>query len=135
MSKYAPASASPDAPRASLRGAEAPSGRVARQPVRREIAILRGQGVPGRDGVRLDPGASQILNAYQRARRVDATAMAAVTDGLNRLFSNDVAPLRAVREAGLGLVNAIAPLRRLLATAAAGASLGAMPRLLKGEAL
>ena len=89
------------------------------------------------DGVRigLDPGANQMLEAYQRARRVDATAMAAVTDGLNRLFSNDIPPLRAVREAGLGLVNAIAPLRRLLATAAAGASLGASPRLLQGEAL
>jgi 2-octaprenyl-6-methoxyphenol hydroxylase len=89
------------------------------------------------DAVRLglDAGASAPLEAYQRARRIDATAMAAVTDGLNRLFSNDVAPLKAVREAGLGLVNAIAPLRRLLATAAAGASLAAAPRLLKGETL
>lgn len=89
------------------------------------------------DAVRigLDPGSNAALDAYQRARRIDATAMAAVTDGLNRLFSNDAAPLKAVREAGLGLVNAIAPLRRLLAGAAAGAGLGAGPRLLKGEAL
>jgi 2-octaprenyl-6-methoxyphenol hydroxylase len=89
------------------------------------------------DAVRLglDAGSAAPLEAYQRARRIDATAMAAVTDGLNRLFSNDFAPLKAVREAGLGLVNAITPLRRLLATAAAGASLGSAPRLLRGEAL
>jgi 2-octaprenyl-6-methoxyphenol hydroxylase len=89
------------------------------------------------DAVRigLDAGATAQLEAYQRARRIDATAMAAVTDSLNRLFSNDIAPLKAVREAGLGLVNAITPLRRLLAAAAGGASMAHTPRLLKGEAL
>lgn len=89
------------------------------------------------DAVRLglDAGSASALEAYERARRIDTTAMAAVTDGMNRLFSNDVAPLKVVREAGLGLVNAVAPLRRLLASAAAGTSLGSAPRLLRGEAL
>ncbi|MCC6921366.1 MAG: FAD-dependent monooxygenase [Alphaproteobacteria bacterium] len=100
----------------------------------RDVAVLA-ELVTDAVRIGLDPGAGQVLETYQRARRVDATAMAAVTDGLNRLFSNDVAPLRAMREAGLGLVNAIAPLRRLLATAAAGGNLGATPRLLKGDAL
>lgn len=82
----------------------------------------------------LDIGSAAPLEAYQRRRRIDATLMAATTDALNRLFSNDVAPLRAIRETGLGLVNAIPPLRRLLARAAGGAAADA-PRLLKGEAL
>ena len=83
----------------------------------------------------LDIGGMAPLEAYQRRRRIDATLMAGMTEGLNRLFSNDAAPLRAVREAGLGLVNAATPLRRFLARAAGGQGLADAPRLLKGEAL
>jgi len=79
----------------------------------------------------LDIGSSAPLDAYQRRRRIDATLMAATTDALNRLFSNDVAPLRALRETGLGLVNAVPPLRRLLSRAAGGKGTDA-PRLLSG---
>jgi 2-octaprenyl-6-methoxyphenol hydroxylase len=79
----------------------------------------------------LDIGSSVPLEAYQRRRRIDATLMAATTDGLNRLFANDIAPLRALRETGLGLVNAVPPLRRLLSRAAAGKGADA-PRLLSG---
>ncbi|MFT3810361.1 MAG: FAD-dependent monooxygenase [Micropepsaceae bacterium] len=81
----------------------------------------------------LDIGGVAPLDAYQRRRRIDATLMAATTDTLNRLFANDIAPVRAVSEAGLGLVNAIPPLRRLIARAASG-GLDA-PRLLQGKAL
>ena len=81
----------------------------------------------------LDIGSTAPLEAYQRRRRIDATVMAATTDTLNRLFANDIAPVRAVREAGLGLVNALPPLRRLIAR---GASSGPdAPRLLQGKAL
>ena len=37
----------------------------------------------------------------------------AVTDGMNRLFSNDVAPVRLVRDLGLAAVNRVPPLKRL----------------------
>lgn len=83
----------------------------------------------------LDIGSMAPLEAYQRRRRIDAALMAGVTEGLNQLFSNDAAPLRTVREAGLGLVNAVAPVRRFFARAAAGHGFGEAPRLLKGEAL
>lgn len=79
----------------------------------------------------LDIGSAAPLDAYQRRRRIDAALMAATTDALNRLFSNDIAPLRALRETGLGLVNAVPVLRRLLARAAAGQGPSA-PRLLTG---
>lgn len=82
----------------------------------------------------LDPGAPDVLRRYERARRFDTLAMGAMTDGLNRLFSNDVLPLRLARDLGLGLVDRLPALKRLFIGEAA-ASRGALPRLLRGEAL
>jgi len=56
----------------------------------------------------------------------------AATDGLNRLFSNDFAPLRVLRDVGLGVVDAIGPLRRVFMRNAGG-DLGKLPRLMRGE--
>ena len=42
------------------------------------------------------------LERYERWRRFDSAFSAAVMDGLNRLFSNDSTPLRALRDLGLG---------------------------------
>ena len=50
----------------------------------------------------LDFGAADVLARYERWRRFDTALMAMVTDGMNRLFSNDVAPVRALRDLGLG---------------------------------
>ena len=47
----------------------------------------------------LDIGAATLLERYERWRRFDSAFSATVMDGLNRLFSNDFAPLRAVRDA------------------------------------
>jgi 2-octaprenyl-6-methoxyphenol hydroxylase len=55
-------------------------------------------------------------------------------DGLNRLFSNDSAPLRALRDLGLGLVERAPALKRFLTREAAGQT-GDVPRLLKGETI
>ncbi len=82
----------------------------------------------------LDPGAPEALEAYQRSRRFDTAQMAVTTDILNRLFSNDFGPLRALRDVGLGLVNRMPPLKRFFIGQAAGMG-RAMPRLMKGEAL
>jgi 2-octaprenyl-6-methoxyphenol hydroxylase len=82
----------------------------------------------------LDIGASPTLERYQRWRRFDSAFSATVMDGLNRLFSNDSTPLRAVRDLGLGLVERAPGLKRFLVREAAGAT-GDVPRLLKGEAL
>ena len=49
----------------------------------------------------LDIGGADALDRYASWRRVDTLALLAVTDGLNRLFSNDVGPLRLVRDLGL----------------------------------
>jgi 2-octaprenyl-6-methoxyphenol hydroxylase len=79
----------------------------------------------------LDMGTSDVLANYQRWRRFDTLLLIAVTDSLNRLFSNDVAPLRLLRDVGLGAVNRLAPVKRLLMRHAMGAA-GPRPRLLRG---
>jgi 2-octaprenyl-6-methoxyphenol hydroxylase len=81
----------------------------------------------------LDYGTIDVLRRYERWRRFDSFALAAATDALNRLFSNDIAPLRLVRDLGLGIVDGIGPLRRFLMRHAGGDS-GKLPRLLRGEA-
>ncbi len=77
----------------------------------------------------LDHGGADVLERYQSWRRLDTTSMAVVTDGMNRLFSNDAAPIRAIRDFGLGLVDRAAPVKAALISAASGAS---GPRLLSG---
>lgn len=80
----------------------------------------------------LDIGSAAVLEHYERWRRADIVAMSAVTDALNRLFSNDVAPLRALRDVGLGLVDRMPDLKRFFIRQAAGGA-GNLPRLLRGE--
>ena len=63
-----------------------------------------------RDG--RDPGSAACLAAYRSARRLDRMAGIAVTDSLVRIFSNDFAPLRAARGAGLALLDIAPPIKR-----------------------
>jgi 2-octaprenyl-6-methoxyphenol hydroxylase len=88
------------------------------------------------DGARLglDIGGIDLLKRYERWRRFDSFALAAATDTLNRLFSNDIAPLRALRDLGMGVVDAIAPARRFFMRHAGG-DIGKLPRLMRGEAI
>lgn len=82
----------------------------------------------------LDPGSMQSLERYERWRRFDSFASAAVFDGLNRLFSNDVLLIRAAREFGLGLVDRLPSLKQHLVAEAAGLT-GEPPRLFRSEPL
>ena len=68
----------------------------------------------------LDPGSAHVLASYQRMRRFDTTAMGATTDGLVKLFSNNSAPLRALRDLGLGIVDRLPFAKRFLLREAAG---------------
>ncbi len=51
-----------------------------------------------------DCGAPALLEEYQRARRIDNMAMIFATDSLNKLFSNDLLPVRMARRFGLKAV-------------------------------
>ena len=79
----------------------------------------------------LDPGSPPVLARYQAWRRFDTASMAMVTDGMNRLFSNDSAPLRALRDVGLGLVERAGPVKSALIRAASGLDAHG-PKLLSG---
>jgi len=81
-----------------------------------------------------DIGALDVLQRYERWRRFDTVQMGITTDVLNRLFSNDFAPLRTVRDIGLGLVDRMPMLKGFFIRQASGLS-GGMPRLLRGEAI
>src|SRR6185437_897214 len=70
----------------------------------RDIAALAELVVDARR-LGLDIGDPAILERYQRWRRADAVVLAAVTDGLNRLFSNTIAPLKLLRGLGLAAVD------------------------------
>jgi 2-octaprenyl-6-methoxyphenol hydroxylase len=82
----------------------------------------------------LDIGAPDVLARYAGWRRVDTMSLLAVTDALNRLFSNDIPPLRLARDIGLAAVDRVAPLKRLLMRHAMGV-VGDLPRLVRGEPL
>ncbi len=82
----------------------------------------------------LDIGAIDVLERYQAWRRFDTAEMATLTDALNRLFSNDNAALRFFRDIGLGLVDRMPFLKRVMIDQAAGHG-SDTPRLLRGEAI
>lgn len=85
------------------------------------------------EAVRLgrDHGSADLLADYTRWRRFDTALMALMTDALNRLFSNDIAPVRAARDLGIGLVDRLPPLKSALIRHAAAVG-GTEPRLMRG---
>lgn len=81
-----------------------------------------------------DFGDAQILARYGRWRRFDNLLMLGLTDGLVRLFSNDIGPVKLARDVGMAAVNRVPPLKRFFMRHAMGL-VGELPKLLKGEAL
>lgn len=79
-----------------------------------------------------DIGALDVLETYERWRRFDTVQMGVTTDVLNRLFSNDIGPVRTIRDIGLGLVERMPRLKEFFIRQASGLA-GPSPRLLKGE--
>jgi 2-octaprenyl-6-methoxyphenol hydroxylase len=62
----------------------------------------------------LDIGGRDVLKRYQTRRRFECVATAAAMDGFNRLFSNDIAPLRLARDLSIGIADAVPALRKLI---------------------
>jgi 2-octaprenyl-6-methoxyphenol hydroxylase len=99
----------------------------------RDVAALA-EVVVDRLRLGLDPGDELALERYAAWRRFDSLALVAVTDGLNRLFANDLLPVRLAREAGLALVDRVPPAKRFFMRHAMGL-VGDLPRAMRGEAL
>jgi 2-octaprenyl-6-methoxyphenol hydroxylase len=90
------------------------------------IDVIADEAAAGRD-----PGSTTALARYERWRRFDNVLMLAMTDALNRLFSNDFAPLRLARDIGLAAVNQAPPLKRFFMRQAMG-MMGDLPRRMRG---
>jgi 2-octaprenyl-6-methoxyphenol hydroxylase len=99
----------------------------------RDVAVLTELLV---DAKRLgqDIGGSVLLTHYQQWRSFDATSMIAVTDGFNRLFSNNSPMIRHVRRAGMALFNRTEPVKSFFIETAMGMK-GDLPKMLAGESL
>ncbi len=87
------------------------------------------------DRLGLDIGSLNVLERYQSWRRFDTLRMGVTTDVLNRLFSNDVGPIRIMRDFGLGVVDRLPGLKSYFIGQAAGTTDANAPRLLAGEVL
>ena len=57
-------------------------------------------------------GDERVLQRYARARKEDVMLMQLATDGLSRLFSSQLSPVKALRNAGMNLVNKLPFLKR-----------------------
>lgn len=97
----------------------------------KDIAALADVLRNGRD-VGLDIGALTVLQDYQRWRRFDSVSLALGMDFLNRLFSNDIGPLRLARDIGMSTVGKIGPVRNFFMREA-GADIGSLPSLMSAE--
>lgn len=97
----------------------------------RDVAALA-ESVVDAHRLGLDIGGGPVLARYERWRRFDNVLMATAMDGLNRLFSNDIGPLRLARDLGLAAVNRMPPVKRFFMRHAMGV-VGELPRLVKGE--
>lgn len=67
-----------------------------------------------------DIGSKKLLQTYQRRRRPDNMAMVAVTDGLVRLFSNDLKTVKFARRFGLRAVSRISKAKKFFMQRAMG---------------
>ncbi len=81
-----------------------------------------------------DIGALDVLEQYQRWRRFDTLTMGVATEGMNRLFSNDITPVRLIRDLGLGIVERLPRIKSFFIRSAAGLE-GEVPLLMRGRKL
>ncbi len=75
-----------------------------------------------------DLGGIQTLRRYERARKGENMAMLGAMDVFKRLFSNEILPLRLLRNTGLNLADRITPVKNLFLRRAMG-TIGEVPPL------
>jgi len=81
-----------------------------------------------------DIGSMDILRRYADWRKNDQLAAVLLTDGLVRLFTNPLLPLRVARNVGLLALDCIPPAKRLLTRQFMGLN-GRLPKLSRGLSL
>lgn len=73
----------------------------------------------------------QVLKRYEQLRRTENLKMMTVMELFYRVFSNDIAPIKFLRNLGLGLAERISPAKNKIMRAAMGLE-GKLPKLARG---
>jgi 2-octaprenyl-6-methoxyphenol hydroxylase len=81
-----------------------------------------------------DVGGRDVIDSYDRLRRIDVATRTAAVDLLNRSLLTDFLPIQGLRGIGLYMLERIGPLRRALMREGVD-PVAARPRLMRGEAL
>ncbi len=97
----------------------------------RDVAALAQVIVESKDN---DIGALSVLNQYGQWRKRDQDCIAGLTDGLVRIFSNQITPLVIARNSGLLAMDIIPPVKRVLMRQTMGLA-GKLPKLARGISL
>lgn len=85
----------------------------------RDVAVLA-ELISKQYSLGLDIGGEDILANYASLRNFDNVSMLAITDILNRLFSNNIIPLRAARDIGLWTIGKLPIVKKLFMQHAMG---------------
>jgi 2-octaprenyl-3-methyl-6-methoxy-1,4-benzoquinol hydroxylase len=75
-----------------------------------------------------------VLKRYEKMRRLENLKMITVMDVFYHAFSNEILPLKFLRNLGLGLASRITPLKNKVMRGAMGLE-GALPKLARGESI
>ena len=79
-----------------------------------------------------EPSELTILQRYEKMRRSENLKMMTVMDVFYQVFSNEILPIKIVRNLGLGLAERILPAKNKVMRMAMGLE-GKLPKLAKGE--
>jgi 2-octaprenyl-3-methyl-6-methoxy-1,4-benzoquinol hydroxylase len=80
----------------------------------------------------IEIGDLTVLKRYERLRRNENLKMMTVMDVFYRVFSNEILPVKFLRNLGLGLAQRFKPAKNILMRSAMGLE-GNLPKLAKGE--
>lgn len=81
-----------------------------------------------------DIGSLAVLREYEKQRRRENLVMMTTMDLFYRVFSNNHAPVRVLRNLGLGLAERLGPAKKLVIRHAVGLA-GNLPKLARGQTL
>ncbi|MDD5273493.1 MAG: FAD-dependent monooxygenase [Methylovulum sp.] len=81
-----------------------------------------------------DVGDMTVLKRYERLRRHENLKMMTVMDVFYQVFSNDVLPVKFLRNLGLGLAERVLPAKHIVMRNAMGLA-GNLPKLARGESI
>lgn len=81
-----------------------------------------------------DVGSLQVLQQFEKMRRKENLKMMTVMDAFYQVFSNEILPVKLLRNLGLGLAQRILPAKNLVMRNAMGLE-GKLPKLARGESI